>query len=145
MVSGRWGASHMTYNYNGLSEHEVMRDQRLVNWGRYGRQDSCRPDNERVSSSIYMMGRADRQGEQIIDGEVEVQDDPIPKLDTKDAEYLDGFIAQLSELHRQIIRQKYYKRLPVHRIDVDAAVRALLDEIATNRRVVDVMRRMGWQ
>jgi hypothetical protein len=128
----------------GLSEHEVMRDQRLPMWGRWGRQDSNRPDNERGSSSIYLMGRADRQGEQIIDGEIEVQDDPVPKLDTKDAEYLDGYIAQLSELHKQIIRQKYYKRLPVHRLDVDAAVRALLDEIANNRRVTDVMKRMGW-
>jgi hypothetical protein len=121
-----------------------MRDQRLVNWGRWGRQDSGRPDNERGSSSIYAMGRADRQGEQVIDGEIEVADEPAPKLDEKDAEYLDGYIAQLSELHRQIIRQKYYKRLAVHRLDVDAAVRGLLDAIAENRRVTDVMKRLGW-
>jgi hypothetical protein len=126
----------------GLSEHEVMRDERLPMWGAWGRWDTDKPNNQRLGCSIYQMGRADRQGE----GESgeEWADLPSPKMDIADCERLDGYIRQLSELHRQIIRQKYYKRLAVHRLDVDAAVRALLDLMADNRKVVDVMKRMGW-
>jgi hypothetical protein len=125
----------------GLSEHEVMRDERLPNWGRWGRQDSNKPDNERGSSSIYLMGRADRQG----DGESgDEQDEIVPAMNIPDAEYLDGYIVQLSALHKEIIRCKYYKRRPVQQMDTDAAVRALLDVLAANRAVVDIMRRFGW-
>ena len=111
-------------NSRGLSDHDYMRDVRLPSWGSWGRWDTDKPNCQRLGGSIYQMGRADRQGE----GESLLeQDDLPPKMDIADCELLDHYIRQLGELHRAIIRQKFYKRLPVHRLDVDAAVRALLD------------------
>jgi hypothetical protein len=125
----------------GLSEHDFMRDHRLPQWGFWSRLDTSKPNAQRICSSIYHMGRADRQG----DGESgEEMDDLQPRVDTADCEYLDGYIRQLSALHKAIIRDKFYKRLPINRMDTDSAVRGLLDLIADNRRVVDVMKRLGW-
>ena len=130
----------------GESEHDYMRDARLPNWGRDGRQNPDKPDNERGASSIYSRGRADKQGEQTsADGEIINADEDLPDpINVWDADFLDGFIRQLSALHRVIICTKFYKLQPVNRMDTDAAVRALLDLIGANRQVVDKMKRMRW-
>lgn len=95
-------------------------------WGFWSRLDLDKPNPQRICSSIYQMGRADRQG----DGESgEELDDPPPRVDVADCEYLDDYISRLGELHRQIILQKFYRRVAVQRMDTDAAVRALLDLI----------------
>jgi hypothetical protein len=124
----------------GLSEHEYTRDVRLPNWGRWGRQDSGKPDNERGASSIYQRGKKD-ETERDDDA---VPEDPNPPINQDDAESLDGWVIQLSELHKQIIRAKFYKRQQVHISDTDAAVRALLDLMGDNRKVVKLMKRLGW-
>jgi hypothetical protein len=72
----------------GLSIHEYTRDVRLPNWGRWGRQDSGKPDNERGCSSIYQRGRADKQGEQTTeDGLLTNADEDAPNpINEQDAE-----------------------------------------------------------
>lgn len=124
----------------GLSIHEFTRDVRLPNWGAWGRQDSDKPDPERGASSIYQRGGKDNS-ERDDDAAPEL---PPPPIDQRDAESLDGWIMQLSELHKQIIRAKFYKRQQVHISDTDAAVRALLDLMHDNRKVVNVMKAMRW-
>lgn len=130
----------------GLSEHEEMRDERLPMWGAWGRWDTGKPNDQRLGCSIYQMGRADKQGEQTTaDGELtNADEDAPPSMNIADCEYLDGFISQLAALHKQIIREKFYLRHQVRREDTDAAVRALLDAIAANRRTVNVMKAMRW-
>lgn len=130
----------------GLSEHEVMRDLRLPMWGAWGRWDTDKPNSQRLGCSIYQMGRADKQGDQInAEGEViDANEDPPPSMNIADCEYLDGFIKQLPALHKQIVRAKFYLRQEVRLSDTDAAVRVLLDLMAANRKTVDVMRRYGW-
>ena len=129
----------------GESEHDYMRDARLPNWGRDGRSNPDEPKNR--IGTIYQLGRADRQGEQTsADGETINADEDLPDpVNAADAEYLDGFIRQLSALHRVIICTKFYKLQAVNRMDTDAAVRALLDLIAANRQVVDKLKRLGWR
>jgi hypothetical protein len=130
----------------GESDHDYMRDARLPNWGRDGRRNPDKPDNERGASSIYSRGRADKQGEQTAaDGTViDANEDAPDPINVADADYLDGYIRQLSALHKVIICAKFYKLQQVNRMDTDAAVRALLDLIGANRQVVDKMRRMRW-
>ena len=124
----------------GLSQHEEMRDILLPAWGRQGRINPDKPDNERGASSIYNRGKKD---------ETERDDDAAPealpyKLPEEHWEAIDFAIKQLSELHRAIIRDKFYRRMAVNILDTDAAVRALLDIQRSNRSVVDIMKRMGW-
>ena len=120
-----------------------MRNVRLPNWGRDGRSNPDEPKNR--IGTIYQLGRADKQGEQTsADGETINADEDLPDpVNAADAEYLDGFIRQLSALHRVIICTKFYKLQAVNRMDTDAAVRALLDLIASNRQVVDKLKRLG--
>jgi hypothetical protein len=92
---------------------------RLVNWSRWGRQDSGRPDPESVTGGIYNMGRADRQGEGESGEDAEAPDDPI---DHRDADNLDGYIMRLRPDHKRSIVVYFYKRRPVHRPLVDEAI-----------------------
>ena len=105
-----------------LSEFDYMLKVRLPNWGRWGRQDSCRPDPEAGSGSIYEMGRADREG----DGE-EAPEELPPGIDSPDAEALDAYITRLGLSHKHVIIQHFYKRKEGMYPHVHAAVRALLD------------------
>lgn len=78
---------------------------------------------------------------------------PPPPADHADAEVLDAWIKQLAAIHYTIIRERFYleveppkspEGLRQWRSDTDAAVRALLDVIALNRKVVNVMKYLGW-
>jgi hypothetical protein len=107
----------------GLSDYDVMVG-RLVNWGRWGRQDSDRPDANAVTGSIYAMGRADRQGE----GESgEDAEGPMDPIDPRDAERLDRHITRLRPEHKRAVSGYFYRRRPVARPAVDEAIRALCD------------------
>lgn len=108
---------------SGLSDYDVMVG-RLVNWGRWGRQDSDRPDANAVTGSIYAMGRADRQGEGDSGEDAEGPMDPI---DHRDAERLDRNIARLRPEHKRSVSCYFYRRRPVARAAVDEAIRALCD------------------
>ena len=160
----------------GLSAHEHMRDERLPNWGRCGRLNPDKPDDERGSSSIYQMGKTISKptvisyrcgmcmkeqpdpGEHcnlpmlMLEERVTPEPDPAPP-NYADADHLDGFIAQLAADHKSVIRRKYYirsdelreRRLALPNLtETDAAVRALLDLMHANRKVVDLMRKWGW-
>lgn len=107
----------------GLSDFDVMW-ARLVNWGRWGRQDSCRPDPESVTSSIYSLGRANRQGEG--DDEGPADDQPTP-IDHKDAEAVDRIVVRLAIGHRVTIKRAFYLRTAVYRPTLDEAIRAACD------------------
>lgn len=121
----------------GLSDFDVMVG-RLVNWARWGRQDSNCPDPEAVTAGIYDMGRADRQGEGESGEDAEGPADPIDHLD---ADLLDGYIMQLRSDHKRSVVVYFYKRRPVYRPLVDEAVRALCDLEDANQRVNQRMRR----
>jgi hypothetical protein len=107
----------------GLSDFDVMVG-RLVNWGRWGRQDTDKPDANAVTGSIYGMGRADRQGEGDSGEEAEGPMDPIDHLD---ADRLDRMIMRLAVAHRRSVSCYFYRRAPVARMAVDEAIRALCD------------------
>ena len=117
-----------------------MRDLILPAWGRQGRINADKPDPERGASSIYGMGKQD-ETERDEDAAPEA---PLDRLTEAHWEALDFAIRQLAEIHRVIICDKYYRRRQITIMDTDAAVRALLDLQHSNRRVVDVMKRMGW-
>jgi hypothetical protein len=121
----------------GLSDFDVM-VARLVNWSRWGRQDSGRPDPESVTGGIYNMGRADRQGEGESGEDAEAPADPI---DHRDADNLDGYIMQLRPDHKRSIVVYFYKRRPVHRPLVDEAIRSLCDLEEAIQRTNARMRR----
>ena len=120
----------------GLSDHDVMR-QRLENWGKWSRQDSCRPDPEAITAHIYDMGRTrDR------DEEAAPEDLPVP-IDGRDADNIDGYLCQLrtrSPAYFYRLRNYFYKRWPVNRMSLDEAIRALCDMEQDNHAVRDRMR-----
>ena len=115
---------------NSLSDFEVMW-QRLLNWGRWGRQDSCRPDPESVTAGIYDMGRADRQGEGESGDDAEPEPAPI---NGRDADNLDGYIRQIRGDHRHNVCVYFYRRRHVYRPLLDEAVRAVIDAEEANQR-----------
>lgn len=121
---------------SALSDFDVMW-QRLVMWGRWGRQDTCRPDPESVTAGIYDMGRADRQGEGESGEESEPDAEPI---NSRDADNLDGYIRQLRRDHREHIRIYFYRRKHVYRPLLDEAVRAVIDAEEANQRTNRRMR-----
>ena len=118
---------------DALSDFDVMLKVRLPNWGRWGRQDSDRPDPESGCGSIYQMGRGDRTGEDDAPPEP-----PPPRIDHRDAERLDQLILYgLVPAHRQIICGHFYKRKDSYMPKVHAAIRALLDaEDAAEKKVI---------
>ena len=106
-----------------LSDYEYMRNIRLPNWGRWGRQDVDKPDPERGTANIYNMGRADREGV----GD-EAPEPPPAAIDQRDAEYLDRLIGnRIGRTHRHVICGYFYKRNESFRHKVPEAIRALLD------------------
>jgi hypothetical protein len=121
----------------GLSDFDLM-VARLVNWARWGRQDSNCPDPEAVTAGIYDMGRADRQGEGESGEDAEGPADPI---DHQDGQAISDLIDKLGDNHKWAIRVYFYKRKPVYRPLVDEAVRALCDLEDANQRVNQRMRR----
>ena len=151
----------------GESEHDYMRDARLPNWGFCGRLDSCKPNPQRISAGIYLMGKSDGKptvvyfrcqscrkeqpdegaccGSSMVRTEERITPEPEPEPpDMEDAARLEFFIKQMDALHKSIIRAKYYLHQDIIRTDLDASVRALMDRMADNRRVVDAMKRLGW-
>lgn len=68
-------------------------------------------------------------------------------VDHQDAESLDAFIKQMPAGHKETIRHAYYirgdERRDVRADDLYAAIRALMDTMDDNRRVVKRMRELG--
>jgi len=120
---------------DSLSDFDLMWG-RLLMWGRWGRQDTCRPDPESVVAGIYHMGRADRKG----DDEEDAPEDPPEPINARDCDNLDGFIRQLRGDHRKHIRIYFYKRQHVYRPLLDEAVRAMCDAEEANQRTNRRMR-----
>ena len=117
---------------DALSDFDVMLKMRLPNWGRWGRQDSDRPDPEGGCGSIYQMGRGDRTGEDEAPPEP-----PPPRINHMDAERLDRLIQRLPMTPRHVICGHFYKRRESYMPKVHAAVRALLDaEDAAEKKVI---------
>lgn len=124
---------------DALSDFDVMYE-RLENWGRWGRQDSDRPDPEAGTAQIYEMGRADRQGDQEhADGSVDAEDEPPARIDSRDADNMDGYIRQLGRYHYQSVRRYFYLRWSMPR--PDEAIRMLCDMEQANQAVNQRMRR----
>lgn len=101
---------------------------RLPNWGRWGRQDSCRPDPQRVGSTIARFVKDDPDKD--YEGVPEPAEIPI---DHRDAERLDGFILRLPSHHKDVIRRHYYRNQCMPRLLLDQAVRALAWSIEEGR------------
>lgn len=97
-----------------------LKIDRLPNWGRWGRQDSSRPDPQRVGSTIARMASG------VPDKDYEgVPEAAAPPIDHRDAEFLDRYILALPTHHRDVIRRHYYRKQPMPRMLLDEAVRAL--------------------
>lgn len=116
-----------------LSDFDVMFEERLPNWGRWGRQDGGRPDPHRGSSGIYAMGRT-------LDRDEEAAPESNDPVDAQDAEFIDDLLkpwagSALMARHREIIRTFYYRRRIAPLRLVREAVRHLLDaeSVATCR------------
>jgi len=108
---------------------DELKLDRLPNWGRWGRQDSCRPDPQRVGSTIARFVKDDPD-----DRDYEAAPEPAElPIDHRDAERLDGFILRLPRHHRDVIRRHYYQHQPMPRMLLDHAVRALVWSIEEGR------------
>lgn len=118
--------------------------ERLPNWGRWGRQDSCKPDPNHGSSSIYEQGKPSEDGDEGWGSET--VGDAIVPIDVRDAEEMDCWIRQLAGHHRTVIRWVWYRRdnkVRPTKLTVDAAVRAIVDLMNDNRATVKRMRDLG--
>lgn len=104
----------------GASDFEVMW-HRLENWARWGRQDSCRPDPEAGSGSIYHMGRENWGRDE------DAAPEEPNRINTPDAEALDLLIRRLHMRRRESVIRYFYRRRPVYRPLLDLAVRSLCD------------------
>jgi hypothetical protein len=105
-----------------LSEHDRM-TERLHDWGYWGRDDCGRPDPEAICATIYRMGKKDET-----ERDPDAAPDYVKRIDVKDCEFLDPIIAnKVGRQHRNTVKDFFYKRRPRSRLDVDAAVRAVLD------------------
>jgi hypothetical protein len=105
-----------------LSDHDRMVG-RLHDWGLWGLDLMGRPDNQVGNRAIYNMGKRDER---------ELDDEAAPevvrRIEIKDCEFLDVIIAnKIGRTHRNVVKDYFYKRRPRPRLDVDAAVRAVLD------------------
>jgi hypothetical protein len=117
---------------SALSEHDRM-IERLHDWGHWGRDDCGRPDPEAICATIYRMGKKDER-----ELDEEAAPDVIRRLDVRDCEFLDVIIAgKIGRIHRNVVKDYFYKRRPVGRLVMDAAVRAVLD-------AEYVARELGW-
>ena len=107
-----------------LSDFDLMRHVRLPNWARWSWHDIGCPNPDDVVSSIYSRGKQD-ESDRDPDAAPEP---PSPPIDEPDALWVDMLILErLPTEHIKTIRFHYYKRRPIDRERVDAAVRALLD------------------
>lgn len=136
----------------GLSDFDVMYE-RLDAWGFQGRADSDKPDPEAGTGAIYDMGRADKGDGEQMDAEGESfwnDEEPRRLLSEREWDTLDGYVRQLSQLHRKHVRDSFYRRFGVyHRNDPvgeryreyqSAAVRAVCDLEQANAAVRDKLR-----
>jgi hypothetical protein len=125
-----------------LSDFDHMKSVRLPNWGRWARQyGGPMPAS---AGNIYDMGGKDNRAGMDVQGDEGEFDsgheEVAPKVDYADAEGLDCYILQLHITHKKIIKRAYYRPESVHRIDLDTAIRYLLDLIYDNSRVNNRMR-----
>lgn len=139
-----------------LSDYERMRDERLPNWHRWGKQDSQRPDPETGSGSIYQLGKS-KEGNTVITFwcnkcdrhfwepgncggcgsdlrkiEEMVSEDPPVRIDHVDGNLIDQMLMCVAAEHRRTILGFYgtfYKAGDArrHGPNMPAAIRALLD------------------
>lgn len=109
------------------SDYDLMLRVRLPNWGRWGRQDSGRPDPERGASGIYSMGKQDER-----DLDPEAAPDVRQSIDAEDAERIDLLIRKVADRHRHVLRMYFYRRNLGFSPWVPQAIRALLDAEAGN-------------
>ena len=115
-----------------VTQFDDLKERRLPNWGRWGRQDDCIPRVGGSLSSEYV-------GDDLRDGEdaqraVEARPDPI---DWRDAEDLDQYIGKLAHRHREAIRARFYKHQRVPRLELDWAIRMLQDAMGQLEAVND--------
>lgn len=117
-----------------LSDFDVMW-QRLENWGRWGRQDDSRPDPECGSGSIYELGKSN----DAVDNDTSADDLPTA-IDQRDGDLLDGYIQQLSAIHRKNIKTHFYLRRFVPDRYLCESVRMVIDLEDGNYMVREHMR-----
>lgn len=112
-----------------LSDFDDLKERRLPNWGLSARR--CL----RVMARGVVPGFYSEAPVHYTD-----DDDGVVRIDERDADNLDGFIMQIVACHRKTLCDAFYRRGPASRLDVDAAVRCLLDVLHANRAVNDKMR-----
>jgi hypothetical protein len=135
-------------NRLGLSDYDQLMEWRLPNWGRCGRVSDC--PNPNIPSHIAdLIGIAastrDGHGE-TEDGEeaASLKDDTaLLPLDHQDAESVDIYIRQLSDIHIAVLKARFYKFKPVSVAHLQEAVYALIDAMRANRDTVKRMRALG--
>lgn len=114
---------------NSLSPHDDIKFRRLPNWGFWGRHDTCKPDPERGTSSVYSLGKRDLRD---LDEDAPQKHDVIHRVDYVDAEIIDAWMRKLMSYSPHaftIIRRRYYHRPEVRtsNLSVDRAIRTLID------------------
>lgn len=110
---------------DSLSDFELMKQERLPNWGRWGRD----PGRRIVTSTVYDQGKRDNNPGVDEDGEYTETHDEAPRIDVVDAEFLDSHIMRLPRERRNTIRSAFYQHANVAGAALNEAIRALLDRI----------------
>lgn len=124
-----------------MSAFDELKHVKLPNWARWGRQDKDKPNDQQLSASICTQFlRKPGEGDPGWGDEDAIPEAPIPPIDYRAAEDLDGYIFQLPDGHRRTVLLYYYRRKPQDVLAIDAAVRCLLDMLETNRAVNAMMR-----
>lgn len=126
------------------SDFDEMKYVRLPNWAAWGRQgDGPAPAS---AGMIYQLGKQDHKKGADEEGGITdtTHEDPPPKINTVDAERLEGYITQMGRYseHRRCLRVAYILRERCRGEDLDTAIRYLLDQIDANRAVNAIMRRL---
>jgi hypothetical protein len=132
-------------NAEPLSEFDVLKFERLPNWGWVGRQDPGRPDPESISGTIYEHGKEDEREDAYAPPE------PPMRVDLRDYEVMDAWVRQMAPRPKRILRNRFYctpelcaNYHPPRATDVDWAIRMLMDMMYENRRVVNRMQRLTY-
>lgn len=125
-----------------------LKQRRLPNWGRWAWINPDRPDSSCANPLYDMMKYEDDDGYGEVTSATIVRIQTAPAkaevdIDEFDAECLDVLILQTPKVHRQVLVGRYVLRHDVPRLEVDAAVRAIMDVMAANLEArVEMVRRL---